>query len=77
MGRGQLLTDKHKKKRLEYARKLLNDIDTHGDQRILFTDECLMPVGALLNRQNNRQMLAKGARKRYPPKMWSLIGYEQ
>lgn len=74
MGRGQLLTGKDKERRLKCAKKMLSYIDKNGDEEILFSDECLISVGPLLNRQNHRQILTRRARK---SERWKTIGHQQ
>jgi len=54
----QLLTEEHKTKRLQKARKMLR-LGGHG--RVLFTDEKIFTVERFHNHQNDRQLLPKGS----------------
>lgn len=61
MGRGQLLTDAHKRSRLEKAQRMLDFINEDSDRinRVLFSDEKNFPLGRYLNRRNHRQILSR------------------
>jgi transposase len=73
MGRGQLLTDKHKQSRLEKAKKLLNFITEKPEQiyRVMFTDEKIFQIRRYHNRQNHRQVLGRITKHR----RWRTIGH--
>lgn len=75
MGRGQLLTEKHKQSRLEKAKKLLEFINEKPERiyRIMFTDEKIFHIGRYLNQQNHRQILSRLTKRR----RWKTIGRTQ